>query len=78
MLLSMPARPLTHPLLHSLPPNLQMNAGIILSYFNQRYFADGLSTVCEFIPQVGGGLGLMVWVRVSGRQVMPSSVLAGW
>lgn len=29
-----------------------MNAGIILSYFNQRYFADTLSTVCEFIPQV--------------------------
>lgn len=33
-----------------------MNAGIILSYFNQRYFADGLSTVCEFIPQVGARL----------------------
>jgi hypothetical protein len=33
---------------------VQMNAGIILSYFNQRYFADGLSTVCEFIPQVTG------------------------
>ena len=29
-----------------------MNAGIILSYFNQRYVHDALSTVCEFIPQV--------------------------
>lgn len=31
---------------------VQMNAGIILSYFNQRYFADTLSTLCEFIPQM--------------------------
>ncbi|KAL4446730.1 hypothetical protein ABPG77_007974 [Micractinium sp. CCAP 211/92] len=31
---------------------VQMNAGIILSYFNQRYFADSLSTLCEFIPQM--------------------------
>ncbi|PSC76142.1 V-type proton ATPase subunit a3-like isoform A [Micractinium conductrix] len=30
----------------------QMNAGIILSYFNQRYYSDMLSTVCEFIPQM--------------------------
>lgn len=38
---------------------LQMNAGIILSFFNQRYFADTLSTVCEFIPQVcGQGLSM--------------------
>ena len=29
-----------------------MNAGIVLSYFNQRYFADTLSTLCEFIPQM--------------------------
>lgn len=28
-----------------------MNAGIVLSYFNQRYFADTLSTICEFVPQ---------------------------
>jgi hypothetical protein len=28
-----------------------MNAGIVLSYFNQRYFADSLSTICEFVPQ---------------------------
>ncbi|KAL4443610.1 hypothetical protein ABPG75_011347 [Micractinium tetrahymenae] len=31
---------------------VQMNAGIILSFFNQRHFADPLSTVCEFIPQM--------------------------
>ncbi|EFN56991.1 hypothetical protein CHLNCDRAFT_34870 [Chlorella variabilis] len=31
---------------------VQMNAGIILSFFNQRYFSDMLSTVCEFIPQM--------------------------
>lgn len=30
----------------------QMNLGIVLSYFNQSYFADGLSTWCEFIPQM--------------------------
>lgn len=30
----------------------QMNLGIILSYFNQRYFADSLSTLCEFVPQM--------------------------
>lgn len=29
-----------------------MNGGIILSYFNQRYFRDKLSTYCEFIPQM--------------------------
>lgn len=32
-----------------------MNAGIILSYFNQRYYSDMLSTVCEFIPQARRG-----------------------
>jgi V-type H+-transporting ATPase subunit a len=31
---------------------VQMNAGIVLSYFNQRYFADSLSTICEFVPQM--------------------------
>ncbi|KAK9799428.1 hypothetical protein WJX73_009975 [Symbiochloris irregularis] len=31
---------------------VQMNGGIILSYFNQRYFRDSLSTWCEFIPQL--------------------------
>lgn len=30
----------------------QMNGGILLSYFNQQYFGDALSTWCEFIPQV--------------------------
>jgi V-type H+-transporting ATPase subunit a len=29
-----------------------MNAGIVLSYLNQSYFSDRLSTLCEFIPQV--------------------------
>ena len=29
-----------------------MNAGILLSFFNQRYFRDSLSILCEFIPQV--------------------------
>ncbi|KDD73719.1 V-type ATPase, partial [Helicosporidium sp. ATCC 50920] len=31
---------------------VQMNAGIVMSYLNQRYFGDALSTVCEFVPQV--------------------------
>lgn len=30
----------------------QMNLGIVLSFFNQRYFADSLSTMYEFIPQI--------------------------
>ena len=29
-----------------------MNLGILMSYFNQRYFRDTLSMVCEFIPQM--------------------------
>lgn len=29
-----------------------MNGGIVLSYLNQRYFRDSLSTYCEFIPQM--------------------------
>ena len=31
---------------------IQMNGGILLSFFNQRYFRDQLSIYCEFIPQV--------------------------
>lgn len=31
---------------------VQMNLGILLSLFNQRYFRDSLSTWCEFVPQV--------------------------
>ncbi|RMZ53545.1 hypothetical protein APUTEX25_003367 [Auxenochlorella protothecoides] len=30
----------------------QMNGGILLSFLNQRYFSDSLSTWCEFVPQV--------------------------
>ncbi|KAL0048361.1 hypothetical protein WJX82_001585 [Trebouxia sp. C0006] len=30
----------------------QMNAGVVLSLFNQRYFRDKLSIICEFIPQM--------------------------
>jgi V-type H+-transporting ATPase subunit a len=29
-----------------------MNMGIVLSFLNQRYFRDKLSTYCEFIPQM--------------------------
>ena len=29
-----------------------MDLGILMSYLNQRYFRDTLSTVCEFIPQM--------------------------
>ena len=29
-----------------------MNGGILLSFFNMRYFRDQLSTYCEFIPQM--------------------------
>ena len=31
---------------------IQMNGGILLSFFNMRYFRDQLSIYCEFIPQV--------------------------
>lgn len=30
----------------------QMNVGVILSLFNQRYFRDKLSIICEFVPQM--------------------------
>lgn len=30
----------------------QMNIGVILSLFNQRYFRDKLSIICEFVPQM--------------------------
>jgi V-type H+-transporting ATPase subunit a len=29
-----------------------MNLGILMSLYNQRYFRDRLSMLCEFIPQV--------------------------
>lgn len=29
-----------------------MNLGIVMSLFNNLYFRDRLSTICEFIPQV--------------------------
>ena len=29
-----------------------MNLGIVMSLFNNMYFKDRLSTICEFIPQV--------------------------
>lgn len=32
---------------------VHMNLGIIMSWFNNLYFRDRLSTICEFIPQVG-------------------------
>ena len=31
---------------------IQMNLGVVLSYFNQKHFGDSLSTICEFIPQM--------------------------
>lgn len=31
---------------------IQMNGGILLSFFNMRYFRDQLSIYCEFIPQM--------------------------
>jgi len=30
-----------------------MNLGIIMSLYNNIYFGDTLSTICEFVPQVG-------------------------
>jgi V-type H+-transporting ATPase subunit a len=32
---------------------VHMNLGIVMSLFNNVYFKDRLSTICEFIPQVG-------------------------
>lgn len=48
-----------------------MNAGIVLSYFNQRYFADRLSMVCEFVPQASRQTG-------EGDCCWPAGGLAGW
>lgn len=67
--------PLLSPL--TAPPSLQMNAGIILSYFNQRYFADTLSTLCEFIPQVGCGWAVGVKPLAVHYGSIRSSCVAG-
>lgn len=32
-----------------------MNLGIIMSLYNNIYFKDRLSTLCEFVPQVRYG-----------------------
>jgi vacuolar-type H+-ATPase subunit I/STV1 len=40
---------------------VHMNLGIMMSLFNNLYFKDRLSTLCEFVPQVrlvAGVLGL--------------------
>ena len=34
-----------------------MNLGIVHSLYNNLYFKDTLSTLCEFVPQVKGGPG---------------------
>jgi V-type H+-transporting ATPase subunit a len=31
---------------------VHMNLGIMMSLFNNLYFRDRLSTICEFVPQV--------------------------
>lgn len=31
---------------------VHMNLGIVMSLFNNLYFKDRLSTICEFVPQV--------------------------
>ncbi len=36
---------------------LQMNLGILMSLLNNNYFHDGLSTWCEYVPQVSCQLG---------------------
>lgn len=33
---------------------VHMNLGIMMSLFNNLYFKDRLSTICEFVPQVSG------------------------
>jgi hypothetical protein len=51
---------------------VHMNLGIVMSLFNNVYFKDRLSTICEFIPQVGvwtGVWGNSVW----GNRCMPVS-----
>jgi hypothetical protein len=39
---------------------VHMNLGIMMSLFNNLYFKDRLSTICEFVPQVSqaGGVPL--------------------
>lgn len=45
---------------------VHMNLGIVMSLFNNVYFKDRLSTICEFIPQVGC---IGVWTAVWGNSV---------
>lgn len=45
-----------------------MNLGIVMSLWNNMYFKDRLSTICEFIPQVGGRVGWRVgWCGMSRK-----------
>jgi hypothetical protein len=42
---------------------VHMNLGIMMSLFNNLYFKDRLSTICEFIPQVGAAtVPLHAWM----------------
>eukprot|EP00882_Tetradesmus_deserticola_P022198 GHRQ01024091.1.p2 GENE.GHRQ01024091.1~~GHRQ01024091.1.p2 ORF type:complete len:145 (-),score=62.26 GHRQ01024091.1:795-1229(-) len=49
---------------------VHMNLGILMSLFNNLYFKDRLSTICEFVPQVRGStdwavrtVAIVLWFR---------------
>jgi V-type H+-transporting ATPase subunit a len=52
---------------------IHMNLGILMSFYNNNYFGDALSTLCEFVPQViflnslFGYLSILIcWKWISG------------
>lgn len=56
-----------------------MNLGIVMSLYNNLYFKDRLSTICEFIPQVGRAAEVMgqrgrASLGKAGREGGPTTV----
>jgi vacuolar-type H+-ATPase subunit I/STV1 len=51
---------------------VHMNLGIMMSLFNNLYFKDRLSTICEFVPQVSHAAGLPSTQSTQTKQLWPS------
>lgn len=58
---------------------VHMNLGIIMSFFNNIYFKDRLSTICEFVPQVSNTRDCDAVARhCKAAYVCPSSATHGY
>jgi vacuolar-type H+-ATPase subunit I/STV1 len=63
---------------------VHMNLGIVMSLFNNIYFKDRLSTICEFIPQVRWGVIVVVLLLCTPHaclwlcHLQPAAVAVEW